>query len=281
MNKKNMGGKKEIIINTNSDMITLIEKKLDIYKDIIQKTIIHVQKNKCLDILGINDLNNCIEKSSELSNKIFELEKMNKIKSDNLVNSLQIINNELSSLLKNYGTDSLDDLLLICFGSNHKIITNEKEEQKFLLLKKYFHPISYKVVNKKEETKQKKNNLTDEIDANLTCYETTNNYKQFHMKVYGIKLYIHNTNLNKSLIIFGIVDDVIINFLNSKFINTKLTQIKKMIPNEEMFKNELFDKFLESFMLKDFLIYDEPIEIYNKYAGYLNQINVLKKKPIS
>jgi len=47
-------------------------------------------------------------------------------------------------------------LLLICFGNNNKITTTEKENEKFDLLKKYFHPTSYKVVVKKDENKNKK-----------------------------------------------------------------------------------------------------------------------------
>ena len=58
-------------------MISLVEKKIYFFKDVIQKTIIHVQKNKFLDILGISDVNNCIEKSCELSKKIFELQEIN------------------------------------------------------------------------------------------------------------------------------------------------------------------------------------------------------------
>ena len=279
--KKSGGLKKEINISSNTDMISLIEKKIDFYKDIIQKTIIHVQKNKFLDILGINDVNNCIEKASELSTKIFEIEKNKNVNTDNVINTLQQINNELSGLLKNYGTDSLEDLLLICFGSNNKIIANEKEIDKFLLLKKYFHPTSYKVVNKKEEIKSKKGGNNDDLHSNLFCSEVVSNYKQFHMKVYGIKVYIQNDNLNKSLMVFGIVDDVIIDFLNSKFINVKLKEIKEKTPQDEFFKNAGFEKFISSFTLKDYLIYDDCVEVYNKYVGYLNYIKVLKQKPIT
>jgi len=126
MSEKNTNIKKEINIKNNIDMISLVEKKIDFFKDVIQKTIIHVQKNKFLEILGINDINNCIEKSSELSKKIVEIQETKNINTEGLINNLQFINNELSSLLKNYGTDNLEDLLSICFGSNSKIINNDK-----------------------------------------------------------------------------------------------------------------------------------------------------------
>lgn len=282
MTEKNTNIKKEINIKNNVDMISLVEKKIDFFKDVIQKTIIHVQKNKFLDILGISDVNNCIEKSCELSKKIFEIQEMKNNNSEGLINSLQFINNELSTLLKNYGTESLEDLLLICFGNNNKIISDETEIQKFELLKKYFHPTSYKVLNRKEDNKNKKNDdfLEDKI-PNLSCFDIASNYKHFHLKVYGIKLYIHNLNLKKSLIIFGIVDDVIIDFLNNKFVNFKLKQIKENIPSEENFQNESFDKFISSLMLKDYLIFENYIDIYNKYVGQISQNNILKQKQIS
>ena len=147
--------KKDIISQKKTqDVLLLVEKKIDFYKDIIQKTIIHIQKNKIYDILGISDISNCIEKLIELNHKIEEIITLKNISTDSIINSLQYINNELSSLFKNYGTESLDDLLLICFGNNNKIITDESELFKFELLNKYFHPTSYKVIIKKEESKK-------------------------------------------------------------------------------------------------------------------------------
>jgi hypothetical protein len=72
-----------------------------------------------------------------------------------LIRHIKLINNELSGLLKNYGTENLEDLLLICFGNNNKVTTDETEHHKFELLKKYFHPTSYKVVSKKDDPKKK------------------------------------------------------------------------------------------------------------------------------
>jgi ATP-dependent Lon protease len=285
MTDKNSIIKNEINVKNTIDMTSLVEKKLEFFKDVIQKTIIHVQKNKFLDILGISDINNCIEKSSELSKKIFETQEMKKVHPDNIINNLQYINNELSGMLKNYGTESLGDLLLICFGSNNKIITNENEIDKFELLKKYFHPTSYKVINTKENTKpnakQKNEEYLHEKTQNLTCCDISHSCKHFHMKVYGIKLYIHNIHLKKSIVVFGVVDDIIIDFLNDKFINSKLKQIKSNVSLEDSRQNELFQKFLDSFMLKDFLINDTTNDVYNKFMGNISQNNILKQKQIS
>jgi ATP-dependent Lon protease len=280
MTDKNLIIKKDVISKTNCDMFSLVEKKIEFFKDVIQKTIIHVYKNKSLDILGISDVNSCIERLGEISKKIQEISDI-KSNAESLINTLQIINNDLSSLLKNYGTDSLEDLLLICFGSNNKITTDENEQNKLELLKKYFHPTSYKVANKKDELKQKKSDDINEESDNLLCYDVVSSYKQFNMRVYGIKLMIHSSVVKKSLIIFGIIDDIIVDFLNNKYILNKKKLIKDNIPQEEDFLCESFDKFMSSLILKDYLIYENEKEFYNKYAGYISQNNNLKQKQIS
>lgn len=277
---KNGTTPKENHNKTNSDVLLLVQKKIEFYKDVIQKTIIHVQKNKILDILGISDVNTCIERLGYISNKINEIFN-DKTNTEKIISNLQIINNDLSCLLKNYGTESLDDLLLICFGNSSKLANEDKEIEKFELLKKYFHPTSYKVVNKKDDIKQKKNDNSTDEDNNFTCYDVISSYKQFHMKVYGIKLLINNTNLNKSLIIFGIVDDIIIDFLNNNYVSKKMIKIKENVPKDELFDNDTFMKFTSSLLLKDFLVYDNEHDIYTKYAGCMSQNNNVRQKQIS
>ena len=277
--EKNGFIKKEMNNKNTHDVSILVDKKIEFFKDVIQKTIIHVQKNKFLDILGISDVSTCIERLGDLSNKIQEIID-GKMNGDTLINNLQFINNELSSLLKNYGTDSLEDLLVICLGNNNKITTTNDEEEKMYLLKKYFHPTSYKVINKKDDLK-KKTQDDIEIVENLSCNDVISSYKQFHMKVYGLKLSVNSTILNKSLIIYGIVDDIVVDFLNSKYIKRKKENLIKNKPNDNDFQNDSFEKFISSLILKDYFIYDNEQEIYSKFAGYISQNNNLKQKLIS
>jgi hypothetical protein len=165
----------------------------------------------------------CIDTLGEISTKIKELTEHKVDITDNnvLLNYLQNINNELSSVLKIYGTESLDDLLLICFGNNNKVVYSEEEQLKFDILKKYFHPISYKLAKKEDVKSSNKSETNEEKIPNMSCYDISNSYKQFHIKVYGAKLLIHNSLTKKSLAIFGIVDDMVIDFLNNDFINKK------------------------------------------------------------
>jgi len=280
-----MSNKLEILKKQNNlkplnEVLPLIDKKLDFYRDVIQKTIIHVQKNKSLDILGISDVNSCIEKLGELNIKIQDINN-HKNNHDAMINNLQIINNELSSLLKNFGTETLEDLLIICFGNNNKFTIDDREQLKLDILKKYFHPTSYKVVSKRDEVKTKKTDDIVESDKNLSCCDVLSNCKQFHMKVYGLKLNIYSPVHKKSLIIFGIVDDVFIDFLNDKYILERKKTILENLPDEENFKSNCFKNYISSLTLKDYLIYENENEIYNNFAGYISHNNNIRQKQIS
>jgi ATP-dependent Lon protease len=254
-----------------------IYKKVDFFKDIIQKTLIHVQKNKMFDILGISEVSTCIDKLNEINNKLKNTEDMDMNNGIDIpVNELQGINNELSRLFKNYGTDSLEDLLLICFGNNYNILgNNETDKKKFELLKKYFHPTSYKVLLKNDD-KSKEYSAT-----NLECSDVISNYKQLHMKVYGLKLCIQNIALKKTLIIYGIVDDIMIEFLNNSYVLDKHKKIIANVPNDDKFKGSIFDTYISSLTLKDYFIYESPIDIYNKFIGLSTQNASIHQKQIS
>ena len=97
------------------------------------------------------------------------------------------------------------------------------------------------------------------------------------MKVFGIKLLIRNVALKKSLLIYGIVDDVVIDFLDSKYITQKRANLLVNLPADS-FQKDSFDKFLSSLILKDYLIYEAESDLYARYAGYISQNNVLRQK---
>lgn len=265
----------------SEDILLLVERKLCFFRDLIQKTILNVQKNKSLNVLAVSDVNLCIDFCTEIRNKMRTLFDC-KSNTDTLINNLQIINNELSGLFKRFGTESFEDLLLICFG-NSKLTNNEKDASKLDLLKRYFHPISYKmIVNKGLKKKQNSDEESvDEKTKNLDCFDIMNSYKLFHVRVHGMKVYIHNNLLKKSIIVYGIMDDVVISLLDNKYVSSKETEIRENLPENAEFQEKEIDVFLSSLTLKDYLIHDDYNEFFNKFAGYLSQIKNMKQKSIS
>jgi ATP-dependent Lon protease len=284
-NKHNVKIKKGIVPKDNQDVMMLVYKKIQFFADVIQKTIVHVQKNKVFDLLGIVEVNTCVERLMTINKQINSISESTykNPHPDDLINYLQNINNELSSLLKTYGTESLDDLLLICFGNNNKFTETDDEQNKFEILKKYFHPTGYKIVTKKEDGKTKKGSdeTIDEHTKNFECFDILSSYKQFHMRVYGLKVYIYNSTLKKGLVVYGILDDVIVDLLNSPYMIRHKKDIKENLPAEPEFQDDTFDNFLKSLSLKDYMINSICSDVYNKFIGYLSQNKAIHQKQIS
>ena len=94
------------------------------------------------------------------------------------------INNELSSVLKTFGTYYFNDLITVCFGTDflEKIITDENQS-KFDVITKFVHPIGYKVIVWKDGKRVKK---TGEIAKNriiedYMILESGNNFDCFDL----------------------------------------------------------------------------------------------------
>jgi ATP-dependent Lon protease len=281
---------------TNVDMITLVEKKIYFFEDIMQKTLLHVQRNKLLDILAISEATSCINNLHDISKKIKEISAtLHEVSSDTLINNLQIINNELSSLFKIYGTSTLEDLLWICFGNNYittvapSIIISDLDKSKFELLKKYFHPTSYKVINfncKLKEEKDKKPGKTStaptkedyqlvEQSVNLDCYDISTNTDNFYLKVYGLKMVIVNPTQNKALLISGIMDDINLDLINNLYLKSQL-----LITETDTETSPDYARFIASLMLKDVLICNS-VSLHDKFAGMQSNVKSIKQKTVA
>ena len=129
MNKKApLNIQNPLVLKNSQDITNLVEKKLNFFQDVIQKTILNAQKNKMLDILGVSDMATCINTLNNISERMKSIsDGVLTLPTDTIVSNLQVLNNELSSLLKSYGTESFDDLLSICFGNSSKLANEDKE----------------------------------------------------------------------------------------------------------------------------------------------------------
>ena len=253
-------------MNVPEDIIRLIDKKILFFNNVIQSTILNAKNNKINNIICENEYDTCLNLLNELNKKIMNTSKLNSSKEE-LINQLQIINNELSSIIKVYGTETFENLLIVCFGSQ-KYIEIDNNLLKYEILKKYFHPTGYKVLTLNVET------------PNFECNDILLTTNQFHIKVYGMKVYIHNKSINKSIVVYGIMDDVIVHLLNDNFINEKLLLIENNVPKDALFTSNAYKKYIETLSLKELLIYSYD-EIYNKFVGYCYLYKLLKNKSLN
>ena len=168
---------------------------------------------------------------------------------------------------------------------------NNDEKNIFEVISKYVHPISYKVMPWKETNKMPKkkvlhkNRIVEdfmivETAKNFDCFDLARTSKDFQKKVYGIKVAIHNTTEKKTLIISGIVDDIVIDCTSHDFIINKMDALILNKPDDTIFQNEDFSRFLDSLTIKEMLIYNEN-ELNQRFIGYINQTKLIKQKPIS
>ena len=265
------------ISNTIEDVLVLVDKKIFFFNDIIQKTVLNVQKNKLLGLLSVNDINSCINMINNISDKLKNFSKKDAI--DIMVNNLQLINNDVSTLLKTYGTESLEDLITICFGNDKVFINDEDDIIKYELLNKYFHPTSYKILNiKVKDMENDKKEYVNEKLTNFVCSDVIS--KNFYEKIYGMKLYLCNASSKKNLIIYGVVDDMIMQILDNPYINKKMKYVKDNLPQDVVFKGDVFYRYLNSLSLKDLMI-NEYSDIYSKYVGYVSQHKLFRQKTLN
>ena len=98
-------------------------------------------------------------------------------------------------MLKIYGTQSLDDFISICFGTSNNLIETNEDLEKYNILKRYFHPLSYKIVNKNIVKKEIGVAIITDNTKEMKCIECLdigNESTDFHMKVYGLKVYFYH-----------------------------------------------------------------------------------------
>jgi len=275
--------------------------KLTFFKNIIQKTVISINRYKSLDIIGASEMNIGIENLENIYKQINKicnfLETNTNIDEEDIASKLQTINNDLFIILKTYGTRDIVDLLKVCFGSDY-IHTIEQDTDidasLYDIIVKYVRPINFKIIpwknTNRNSVKQhiKKNRVVEdftivETSSNLDCFDLARTCKNFQTKVYGIKIAFHNSEEKKTMILSGIVEDILLECFEHDFVTNKRNNLIKHKPSSTNTENEEFEDFedfVNSLTLKELLIYNHD-ELINRYVGYQNQAKLMKYKPIS
>lgn len=276
--------------SNNVDFIQFSKSKIKYYKDLITKTSTIYDRFRTLDIITSSESNICIKKVEEIYNRCISLErKINETKTrkHDIIDELQNINDLLFVLLKSYGTMNIEDILKISFGQDY--INTLPENDMFSIIQKHLTPTNFNVLSwkNKKQTSVKSllhNNLEDNIiienAKNCECFDLARTHKNFIMKVNGIKCCFHNETERKSIVIYGLLDDVLLSCYENDFIQKKINEIKNIHKNELQFNVVSFKKYISSLKLKDYIVYSTK-EHCNRYMGLNNILSVMKQKPIS
>jgi ATP-dependent Lon protease len=271
-------------------MANIYDEKINFYKLIIDNIQYGLQQYKLNNIITSNDCNLCINNLEKIISLI------NNINEDNILNELQYINNSLSSVIKNNGIYNFDNFLKICIGNNFydKLFNSSELQHKYELIKKYLHPINYKIIN----WNNKKNNGSKEVAKNkilddkilveesnmLECFDLMRSESNFNLRVRGIKVIIHDVSNKKSLNINCIIDDILLNNFNFKYLENRKKSLNDYIRNigskNEIYNENIWNNFNNILNIKEFLIYSNQ-EIFNKYVHIINQSNNFEQKTIN
>ena len=272
------------------------KEKIDFFKEVINNIQVGIKYYHLMNIISSNEYNNCLEGLESI------IELINTITTENIINDLQYINNNLSSIIKNYGVYNFDNFLSICLHNefSKKYLMDNKLNNKLELIKKCLHPINYKILNWTEKgNRNGKKLLTKEIIKNkiiddkiiiedseqLECFDLMRTSTNFNLRVYGLKVIIHDIENKKTLCVNCLVDDLLLNNMDQLYINSRSVELKKFVENNEInkmdiFVNESWINFYNNLTLKDYLIYSNQ-ELLNKYIFMMTQINNLENKTIN
>ena len=268
--------------------------KICFYKNVIDNIQLVVYKYKLMKLITFNEYDLCLESIEKIINLI------NTINHENILNELQYINNNLSSLIKTYGIYNFDYFIKIVLGNDfmEKYFVNNAYSDKFEIIKKYCHVLNYKIISWndtkikiKTETQKEisKNAILDDksiIDSDmLECYDLMRVSNNFNIRVYGIKVILHDDKNKKSININCIIDDNIINNLDSKYIIERKKHLNNFLRTNNLFKNELFvseswNNYYNNLTVKDYLIYSAK-DLFNKYIYIMNRVGSYQQKTLN
>ena len=311
---------------TNNSFV--IERRIIDLQEIVKRTIIAVQKYKVMDVFGANELNVCVQSCDTIFQKLTQAHSKIHSKysdvsgsttttnittnsntnsntnnttrnnhpyqegSEDIIAIIQECTTELSSLFRTFGTENIDDLISVCFGSEFtKTFATPEIASKYDVMRKYVHPIGYKVMHwknaqSKQDSKElKKTRVVEDFmimeqSNNLDCYDLSRTSKAFQTKVYGVKFAVKNSSQNKTLVVCALVDDLMLECLNYPFVESRIRNITNNKPSESAFQSDAFHRFVCCLTLKELLIYND-IEMYDRFMGYMTQVNIQEQKTIS
>tara|TARA_B100000401_G_scaffold70990_1_gene43289 strand:- start:1828 stop:4863 length:3036 start_codon:yes stop_codon:yes gene_type:complete len=241
-------------MNGDSEKITtFLKTKKSFFNKLILKTIKAINNKKYLRLFSNSDVKVCLNELSSIQTKINNAD---------TIEELQIVNNKMSTVMKDFGTLSLQDLISVCYGN-----TEFDNNDKYCFLCENFIPTGYNVI---------KENLNYE---NLHCdeVEETNN---LHMKVNGIHIYFHDTDSKKMIIVKGYLEDIPQMLINNSYITKRKEEFANYIKQQKIENSDILSNFSQSITMKEYLLFSSSklfdlFEKYNQVANHMQAITIM------
>ena len=194
----------------NTKIEEILYTKISTFIEINKKTLLHCHKMKLLNVLGTSEVILCERELNNIMDDIRLLELYLKdithVNIENVIKDIQNINNRISSVIKKYGTQSIEDLIKICFGHDYLDNINVPSDM-IRLWKDYLHPVSYKYIKHRPQNERNKTSSNTILDDIVIVEKNENGYisdikKKDNDPLYyvlnGIKLVLHSQETDLS-----------------------------------------------------------------------------------
>jgi len=274
---------------------TFIKNKTIYIQQIIRKTIIAVVRHNAEKLFSNSDtklaipiLNNLYTDSETILRDVSA--QTDPIALYASLDKLQKIINNLSMIICGFGTQDIEELLFIIFGSEFKELSFQDEimQAKFELIKQHVRPYGYKVIHwnkKKRSTSRRKTYCEDKIidsileidqSSNIECYELEGENEHLYKKMNGIRITIQNEKAKKTLIINGIIDNIHIHCFTNKYIQHRIDDISSLYYVRQKHENEIIEEIIGALTIKDILIHGKN-DILKQAFSIMSEVNSLKQ----
>jgi hypothetical protein len=123
--------------------------------------------------------------------------------------------------------------------------------------------------------KQTDNITQIEFSQQYECYDVDVSTKSWYVKLHGIRVIIHNETAQKTLIVQGIVDDIVLDCMANKYIDFRKENLLQNIPDSETYDSEIMKRIIDSLTLKDIFVYGN-VDIYKRHIAIMTEVNSIR-----
>ena len=299
----------KLVIDTHQKTIleitTLVQSQVQYIQKIIQRTILSMNQYKKYEIFSNSEVILCITTLTELFDKCQEIYQQTASLAvedtvastsaiSGIIEKIQLVVDKLSIILCGFGTSTLEDLFFITFGSNEVASTVPLWKSKLDVLFQHAHPIGYKTFYWKNKIKPREiivspdsttplccdkmgeDSLVVELCNQFECLDVDTNTKSVYVRIYGIRLVVHNEKTQKTVVVQCILDDTIVDCITNSFLQHRKREITQNMPEQDLlFDRGIMTRILETATLKDMLVFSNT-DIYKKHFAVLNEVNSVK-----
>ena len=259
-------------------LVDILKSKILLYKNIIKKTYLCYKGFIANNIFKTHELNQGINELESIQELLLgihsEIEAEEDISVDDIIIKLQEINDKLSLTIKHYGTESINDMMLISFGIDYlqkNILIKDEIIEKYNFLNDSSNVLSYEVLN-------------EEIDYENEDYEILSisnielDVSSFNSKINGYKLTLKEKN--QIIMINCLFKDIPLSYYIDNLVVKKINNIKKNIKKRDKVNKVIFSNFIESLSIKNLMINNES-EIFELYLASITNASNIKNKLLS